>query len=261
MDKIALPTIFLSHGAPTTPMEDIPAREFWTELGKAYREVAAVLCISAHWETSRPAVTGSAAPGTIHDFYGFPGELYEIEYPAPGAPLLAQRVAQSLVDAGLTCDTDRARGLDHGAWVPLLSMFPSAEIPVVQLSIQHNLDPTAHLRVGRAIADLREENVLIIGSGGAVHPLGYAPLSPGAPTDRWASEFFQWLDDAVTAGDVQSLVDYRTIAPYPERAHPRPDHYVPLLVALGAAGEGATGKLLHQSWYWGDLSMAAYEFQ
>jgi 4,5-DOPA dioxygenase extradiol len=260
MNTKTLPTIFLSHGAPTTPVEDIPARRFWAELGKAYSAVGAVLCISAHWETTQPTVSGTALPDTIHDFYGFPRVLYGLEYPAPGAPGLAGEVAQMLRGAGLECAVDDSRGLDHGAWVPLLSMFPQADVPVVQLSIQHHLDPAGHLALGRAIAGLRHENVLVVGSGGAVHPLGYAPLGPDAPTDGWAREFSEWLTDAVVKGDADNLIEYRVQAPYPERAHPRPDHYVPLLTALGAAGEGATGRTLHQSWYWGDLSMAAYEF-
>ena len=260
MDRPVLPTIFLSHGAPTTPLEDIPARRFWQELGGTYQDVAAVLCISAHWETTRPTVGGTGRPDTIHDFYGFPPELYRLDYPTPGAPGLARTIVQKLAGAGLPCDLDGTRGLDHGAWVPLLSMFPRAHVPVVQLSIQHHLDPALHFAVGQAIADLRHENVLVIGSGGAVHPLGYAPLGPGAVTDRWAIDFFDWLDGVVVRGDAESLVDYRVLAPYPERAHPRPDHYVPLLAALGAAGGGARGRRLHQSWYWGDMSMAAYEF-
>jgi len=263
MDEIEalLPTVFLSHGSPTTPLEDIPARRFWAELGARYRGVKAVLCISAHWETRVPTVGAAVTPGTIHDFYGFPAELYRIRYPAPGAPKLASRVSALLNGAGIPCEADPERGLDHGAWVPLLMMFPKADVPVVQLSIQNHLDPGRHLALGRAIEPLRHEGIMIMGSGGAVHPLGYADWDPySGKTDRWAMDFDKWLTRTVTSGNNQGLVRYREVAPYPERAHPRPDHYLPLVSAFGAAGPGASGRMIHHSWYMGDLCMAAYEF-
>lgn len=256
----SLPTLFISHGAPTMPLEAIPAREFLVGLGDLYPEVEAVLCVSAHWATSRPAVNAADEPETIHDFYGFPAELYEIEYPARGAPALARRVAGLLESAGIACDIDRRRGLDHGTWVPMILMYPEADVPVIQLSIQLDLDTAEHFAVGRALADLRRDGILVIGSGGAVHPLGYAPLGPGMSTDRWALQFDDWLSDAAVEGDAESLMDYRALAPHPEKAHPYPDHFMPLLSALGAAAPGAKGKVIHHSWYWGDLGMAAYEF-
>jgi 4,5-DOPA dioxygenase extradiol len=208
-----------------------------------------------------PTVSAAERPETIHDFYGFPDELYRIRYPALGAPRVAGRVAELLKGAGLACGIDGERGLDHGAWVPVSLMFPNADIPVLQLSIQSHLDPAQHLAVGRALAPLKDEGILVIGSGGAVHPLGYADLREGAPTEKWALDFDQWLAKAVTGGDTGSLVRYREIAPYPERAHPYPDHYMPILAAMGAAGEGAKGKILHDSWTLGDMGMAAFEFR
>jgi len=231
-------------------------------LGDRYGNVREVLCISAHWNTSRPAINAVAVPETIHDFYGFPAELYGMRYDAPGSPDLARRLADLLHGAGLGCDLDDRRGLDHGAWVPLKLMFPNADVPVVQLSIQQHLDPARHVALGAALSSLRDDGVLVLGSGGAVHPLGYAAasLGEGAATDDWAREFNSWLTDAVTRGDRVSLLDYRQRAPYAERAHPYPDHFMPLLVAFGAAGDGARGTVLHHSWHWGDLSMDAYEF-
>ncbi|AEG19366.1 DODA-type extradiol aromatic ring-opening family dioxygenase [Methanobacterium paludis] len=255
-----LPTLFVSHGAPTLSIEDIPAREFLKGLGSRYPEVSAVLCISAHWNTKNPEVTAVEKPETIHDFYGFPEELYTIKYPVKGEPELAERTADLINKAGFSCDIDGQRGLDHGAWVPTRLMYPKADVPVVQLSIQSHLDPKRHYLLGKAIEELNHEGVLILGSGGAVHPLGYAPLGPGARTDDWAMDFDKWLTDAVTRGDVEQLENYSQLAPYPQRAHPYPDHFMPLLVALGAAGSGARGKIIHHSWYWGDLGMAAYEF-
>lgn len=258
--EMQLPSVFVSHGAPTMPIEDIPARSFLKGLWRQFPSPRAVLCISAHWETQIPSVNSVERPDTIHDFYGFPEELHKIRYPASGAPDLAERVAVLLKKAGMSCDINTRRGLDHGAWVPLMLMFPNAEIPIVQLSIQHNLDPAKHLELGIALRELSDEGVLVLGSGGAVHPLGYADFWDGKPTDQWAFDFDEWLTKEVVSGDGNSLVNYRKLAPYPERAHPRPDHFMPLLAALGAGGDGAKGKVIHHSWYSGDLGMGAYAF-
>lgn len=257
--KLSLNSLFISHGAPTMPLEDIPARKFLKELGPKFNKVKAVLCISAHWATSTPMVNAVQRPETIHDFYGFPEELYRIKYPAPGDPELAQEVADLIRSADIQCDIDNERGLDHGAWVPLMLMFPGAGIPVVQLSIQKHLNPQRHLKVGRALEDLKNQHILILGSGGAVHPLGYAEARFDGEPSLWASEFDNWLSDAIIMGDEQLLTNYRELAPYPERAHPYPDHYMPLLVAFGAAGEGAKGTVIHHSWS-GDLGLDAYQF-
>ncbi len=254
------PAIFVSHGAPTLPLEDVPAREFLKGLGAAYPNPKAVLCISAHWETDRPEVSSVDRPETVHDFYGFPSALYRIIYPVKGTPEMAESVAKLVRLSGLECTVNESRGLDHGAWVPLMLMFPRANVPVVQLSIQHHLDTASHLKLGKAVSSLRNEGVLILGSGGAVHPLGYADFWEGKDTDKWALSFDEWLTEAVMNGDVDALVDYRRRAPYPERAHPRPDHYMPILAALGAGGEDAKGRVLHRSWQYGDLGMAAFAF-
>ena len=260
----SIPTLFVSHGAPTLPLEHgVPAREFLAGLGARFPDIAAVLCISAHWNTPRPAVNAILHPSTIHDFSGFPRDLYGINYPAPGAPELARRVAGFVESAGLPCDIDTGRGLDHGAWVPLMLMYPNASVPVVQLSIQGHLDPARHFALGDAIASLRQEGVLVIGSGGAVHPLGdpTVALGEGLPTDAWATGFNDWLNHAVTTGDRRSLIRYRELAPAAVHAQPYPDHFMPLLAAMGAAGQGAKGTIINQSWYWGNLGMGAYEFR
>jgi len=264
MPPVSLPTLFVSHGAPALPLEpDVPAHRFLSGLGNRFPKPAAVLCVSAHWNTERPAVNAVIKPPTIHDFSGFSQELYRITYKAPGNPGFAHRVAGLVESAGLPCDIDAGRGLDHGAWVPLMLMYPSAGIPVVQLSIQDHLDPARHIALGKAIAPLRQEGVLIIGSGGAVHPLGdpTVALGEGIPTDYWALMFNEWLNRAVTSGDTDSLVRYRDLAPSAIHAQPYPDHFMPLFTVLGAAGPGAKGTILHQSWYWGNLGMGAYEFR
>jgi 4,5-DOPA dioxygenase extradiol len=260
----SLPTLFISHGAPTLALEPgVPAHKFLAGLGRQYPSPESVLCISAHWNTPRPAVNAVMRPATIHDFSGFPEKLYGITYPAPGDTDLARRVAGLVMAAGISCDTDTGRGTDHGAWVPLMLMYPDAGIPVVQLSIQGHLDPARHLALGDAIAPLRNEGVLVIGSGGAVHPLGdpTVALGEGEPPDAWAVAFNDWLNQTVTTGDRESLIRYRELAPSAVHAQPYPDHFMPLLAALGAAKPGARGKVLHQSWYWGNLGMGAYEFR
>ena len=260
MEHEPLPTLFLSHGSPVTAIGKSPARSFWTKLGSSFRHARAVLCVSAHWETWRPAVTSGLTYETIHDFYGFPPELYQLTYAADGDPALAERVALLVEQASIPCSVDPRRGLDHGAWVPLRSMFPEADVPVLQLSIQNHLDPAAHLALGAALQELRHDGVLVLGSGGAVHPLGYAGRRGMDPlTDEWAMSFEKWLVDVLARGDAGSLLRYRALSPYPERAHPRPDHLMPLFVALGAAGPAATGRVLHQSWARGDMSMAVFE--
>ena len=184
------------------PLEDIPARDFLMKLGKIYRNIKAVLCISAHWQTIKPTLNAVDVNETIHDFYGFQPELYDIKYPVKGSPELAEYTVDLIKDSGVEFELDYTRGLDHGAWIPLMFMFPEAEIPVLQFSIQNNLDPMKHFTVGKLIEPLRHENILILGSGGAVHPLGYAPLHPDAKTDQWAIDFNEWLKNAVLNGNI-----------------------------------------------------------
>jgi len=224
-------------------------------LGAALPRPAAILCISAHWETDRPAVSGAARPETIHDFHGFPDILYRQRYAAPGAPALAQRVAQLLGAAGIACDVDATRGLDHGAWSPLLLVYPGADIPVTQLSIQAERDPKHHVALGRALRAVRDEDVLILASGGAVHNLRQFHVDREVPAS-WATAFEAWLVERVEAGDEEALVAYRAHQPQARQAHPRDEHFLPLFVAMGAGGGG--GRTLHRSFAHGSLSMAAF---
>ncbi len=252
-----LPSIFVSHGAPSLLIEDVPAREFLATLARHYERPRAILCISAHWETERPAVSAAASPATIHDFGGFPDELYQLRYPAHGAPWLAERVHVLLKKGGVLSDVSPNRGLDHGAWVPLYLMYPRADIPVTQLSIQRHRDPTAHYRIGRLLAPLREEGILVLGSGSFVHNL--ARVSPGSETPApWALEFDGWMDAHLRESHLDALLDYRRLAPHARLAHPDDDHLMPLFSALGAAGERPQVTRLHESWTWGSLGMSAY---
>jgi 4,5-DOPA dioxygenase extradiol len=255
------PAIFVSHGSPTLPLERGPAVEFLRGLGAELGRPEAILVASAHWDTARPAVSAAEEPETIYDFYGFPPELYRLRYPAPGAPQLARRVSGLLEAKGLRTDIDPGRGLDHGAWTSLYLMYPEADVPVTQLSIQSRLGPAHHVRLGEALRPLREEGVLILASGGATHNLRELRHQRGSPVAQpWTVEFNEWLADAVLAGRRDDLIEYRGNAPHAVRNHPTDEHLIPLFVALGAGSPGATARRLHTSISSGVISMDAYRF-
>ena len=195
--------------------------------------------VSAHWETSVPMLTGNPQPTTIHDFGGFPAELYKLRYPAPGAPELATQAVALLKSADITAGVDGCRGLDHGAWVPLRWMYPDANVPVVQLSVQPELGTAHHLRLGRALASLAADNVLIIGSGHTTHNLRDWMGNPRRQEPlRYAQAFAEWVGDHLRDHDAEALLAYRERAPEAVRAHPTEEHFLPLFVAWGAAGDG-----------------------
>jgi 4,5-DOPA dioxygenase extradiol len=258
----SFPSVFVSHGAPTLAVESNDTTDFLKRLGSELGRPLAILCVSAHWDTARPALSAAGRPETIHDFGGFPEELYRIQYPAPGAPALAARAAGLLEAAGFECEVVRDRGLDHGAWVPLRLMYPDADVPVTQLSVQPQLDPRHHLRLGRALATLRDEGVLVLATGSATHNLGRIDFRGGTDAPDWAAEFDEWLSAKIEDGSVEELLDYRRLAPHAASAHPTDEHLLPLFVALGAGAEGETarGRSLHRGWTMGSLSMAAYVF-
>jgi 4,5-DOPA dioxygenase extradiol len=256
-----LPTVFVSHGAPTLPLTPAPARDFLAGYGAALGRPSAILAVSAHWETEGPVLDAAEAPETIHDFYGFPRALYEMRYAAPGAPTLARRAAELLGHAGMPARLER-RGLDHGAWVPLLLMYPEADIPVVQLSLQTHLGAAHQRRVGEALQPLREDGVLILGSGSATHNLGeFRGAGIDAPAPDWVTGFADWLAKTVEAGDDEALLDYRRAAPHAARNHPSEEHFLPIFTALGAAGHGAEGRRVHASTTYGVLAMDVYEWR
>lgn len=252
-----LPTVFVSHGAPSLLLEDAPARTFLAGLGAEFPKPRAILCVSAHWTTRAPRVDVSTSPETIHDFGGFPDELYARRYPAPGSPELARDVVKRLASAGVPAETSE-RGLDHGAWVPLELAYPAADVPVVQLALQPHLGAAHHVALGRALEGLRKEGVLVLGSGGATHNLG--ALGAGDRPPAWARAFDDWLVECVERGDERELTLYRTLAPEAARNHPTEEHLLPLHVAFGAAGAGARGRAMHRSFTWSSLSMTAFRF-
>jgi 4,5-DOPA dioxygenase extradiol len=257
-----LPTLFISHGSPMTALMDSPARHFLETLGKSMTRPRAIVVASAHWETQRPAVTAPKRNTTIHDFSGFPPALFALEYNAPGDPELAGQIAARLTEIGLPASLAPARGLDHGAWVPLLLAYPEADIPVLQLSIQTPRGPRHHMVLGAALAFLREQNILVIGSGSFTHDLGRFRNRPelDAPEAPDVTEFATWMDEKILAGDFVALVDYRARAPHAGLEHPTEEHLLPLFVALGAAGEKPIPTRLHSSIEFGILRMDTYAF-
>lgn len=227
------PTIFFGHGNPQNALQNNAYTEAWATIGQSIEEPKAILCISAHWYIPGTAVTAMPRPRTIHDFGGFPRELYEIQYPAPGSPELAQRVSELLTP--IPVELDHAWGLDHGTWSVLGHVFPNADVPVVQLSIDKTQPPEFHYESGKHIASLRDEGVLIIGSGNMVHNLHtYAWGRHDVEPFDWAVRFEQRARELLRSGDLLPLVDYESLGRDALLSVPTPDHYLPLLYVLGA---------------------------
>ncbi|MEP6942033.1 MAG: class III extradiol ring-cleavage dioxygenase [Betaproteobacteria bacterium] len=256
-----LPTFFLSHGSPMHAVEAGAAGRAWAALGRTLPRPRAVLIASAHWETSVPMLTGNPKPQTIHDFGGFPAELYQQRYPAPGATEVAAQAVALLKRADITAGIDGCRGLDHGAWVPLKWMYPQHDIPVTQLSVQPELGAAHHLRLGRALAALREDNVLIIGSGHTTHNLRDWMSNPRRDEPlRYVEAFASWLYGRLQAHDDDAVSAYRERAPEAQRAHPTEEHFLPLLVAWGAGGTDAPVERVLRGYEAGALSLDSYMF-
>jgi 4,5-DOPA dioxygenase extradiol len=251
------PVFFISHGAPTFALEPGLLGPQLQKLGAQLRNVKAVLVVSPHWQTRDVKVTTTPKPDTVHDFGGFPAELYTLQYPAPGQPELANAAAQLLAAAGFATSQDAQRGLDHGAWVPLYHLLPKAEVPVFQVSMPVSLTTAQALEMGRALAPLRAQGVLIVASGSMTHNL-YEIRQPDAQPEAYAREFAAWVRTAVLAHAAQPLVHYRAEAPHAARAHPTQEHFLPLLVALGAQQEGDAVQVLDGGITHGVLSMESY---
>jgi 4,5-DOPA dioxygenase extradiol len=252
------PVLFISHGAPTYALEPGVAGARLGALGAALPRPRAVLIVSPHWTTREVQVGASLRPETIHDFGGFSPALYDIEYPVPSDFALAARTRDQLKAAGWPASLDERRGLDHGAWVPMRHLYPAADVPTFQVSMPASLDAAAAYRLGAALAPLRDEGILIIGSGSLTHNLYEFRSSDGAVPD-YARQFVTWIRAAVVAGDHERLVQAMAIAPHARHAHPTPEHYLPLLVAAGASG-GDTATVLDGGFTHGVLSMQSYVF-
>lgn len=257
------PVLFVAHGAPLLVLEDHAYTRFLDRLGNDLGRPRAILIFSAHWESPVQLVSRVDTYSTIYDFYGFPDELYRIVYPAKGAPELADDIMQRLGDAGIAIRPEEERGLDHGAWVVLKRLYPNADVPVVAMSVNPHLPPAEQYRIGKALSDLRKRDVLIIASGGTVHNLAAVDMQNHSDVpEAWALEFENWLEDAVTAWDVDRLFRFRTLAPHAERAVPfhGQEHFIPLFYAMGAADDERKAELLHRSFRYGTLSQSVWRF-
>lgn len=254
-----LPALFVSHGSPMLALGGGETGAAWRGLAAGLPRPRAVLVASAHWLTRAPAVGAAPQPQTIHDFGGFPAPLFQIQYPAPGEPAVARRAAELLSAAGFETQGVE-RGLDHGVWVPLREFYPQADVPVVPLALQPQQGPEHHYRLGRALQSLRDEGVLVLGSGSLTHNLHEVRFEETREVAPYVAEFQQWFAERLAEGDIEALLDYRRRAPQAARAHPTEEHLLPLFVALGAAGEGALadrrfGGVTHEV-----LAMDVYRF-
>jgi 4,5-DOPA dioxygenase extradiol len=252
-----MPALFLGHGSPMNAIEDSRWRRAWADLARRLPRPRAIVCVSAHWETQGIAVTAAARPETIHDFYGFPPALHAVRYPAPGDPALAGRI--EALAAPDPMRLDRARGLDHGAWGVLLPMYPEADLPVVQLSLDARRTPAQHYALAGRLAPLREEGILVVGSGNIVHNLALMRRHP-EPAD-WARRFDAAVRAHIAAGEHAALVDYAAIGPEALRAVPTPEHYLPLLYVLALLRQPDDAASFLNDEVLGTLSMTSVVLQ
>jgi len=258
-----MPSLFIAHGSPMVAIEDSVYGRYLDQLSRDLPVPRSIVVFSAHWTEGCQTISASPQPDTIHDFYGFPAALYQIRYPAPGDPALAVRIQELLVSAGIEARLDPARGFDHGVWTILSRVFPDASIPVVSMSVDPALRPEHQFQIGRALAPLRQESVLIIGSGATVHNLRMLHWNreDGQP-EGWAEAFERWLESRISEGDIDALFAYREEAPYADWAAPSwgVEHLIPLFYAMGAGEDPPRGKLLHRDWQYGSLANSVYAF-
>jgi 4,5-DOPA dioxygenase extradiol len=254
-----MPAIFFGHGNPLNALARNAYTDAWSAIGESLPRPNAVLCVSAHWYLPGTAVTAMPQPRTIHDFGGFPRELYEVEYPAPGSPELAHLVRDLL--APLAVETDESWGLDHGTWSVLCHVFPNADIPVVQLSIDETKPPEFHYEIGKRLSPLRDEGVLIIGSGNLIHNLhAYAWGRHEVEPFDWAVRFEKQAREFLRAGNDAPLVDYESLGKDALLAAPTPDHYLPLLYVMGARREDDVVTFPVEGFDGGSISMLTVGF-
>jgi 4,5-DOPA dioxygenase extradiol len=256
-----LPALFLAHGSPMLAVEDDAYAQYLKRLGEGLTPEAIVV-FSAHWTARGQWVNGAERPPLLYDFSGFPDALYGLDYPAPGDPALARRIVERLEVAGVEVRTEAERGWDHGVWVLLRLMFPAANIPVVEMSVDPRLSPAQQYATGAALAPLRADGVLMIGSGGTVHNLSAVSWDPTTPPVSWAVGFDAWLETVLRTWDTAQLFRYRELAPHAALAVPPwgPEHFVPLFYAMGAADDDPKAERLFQAYQMGSLSLAAWRF-
>ena len=248
-----MPVIFFGHGSPMNTLGSNRYTAAWRSLGAAVPRARAILAISAHWYTRGTAVTAMAKPRTIHDFGGFPQALFDVRYPAPGDPALAARVRELL--APVEVQLDASWGLDHGTWSVLAHAFPEADVPVVQLSMDATQPPEFHYQLGRRLAPLRDEGVLVVGSGNVVHNLMLMRRGEDVPAFDWARRFNDAVRAALAAGDHRTLIEFERLGADARLSVPTPEHYLPLLYIAGLQAEGETLAFVVDGYEFGSLGM------
>ncbi|MFX3636905.1 MAG: class III extradiol ring-cleavage dioxygenase [Candidatus Pristimantibacillus sp.] len=251
--------LFIAHGSPMLAIEDNEYTQFLARTGAGLKPNAIVI-FTAHWETELTTISSKDdIYDTIYDFYGFPDELYEVTYPAKGSAKVAALVSQLLDAKGIKTEFDTSRGLDHGSWTMLKHMFPKADVPVVQVSVNPYRSVEEQYRIGEALRDLADQHILVIGSGVTVHNLRVVKWGQ-QDAEPWAVEFDDWLIDKIQAHDLNSLFQYDTLAPHAKAAVPRAEHFVPLYIALGSGKSDSTPKVIHRRYEMGNLSYLSYQF-
>ncbi|MFW9809001.1 MAG: 4,5-DOPA dioxygenase extradiol [Candidatus Thorarchaeota archaeon] len=254
-----MPTLFVGHGSPMNAVEDNEFTRGWEKIAKSIPEPKAILCISAHWFVPSTSITSNEQPKTIHDFYGFPPELYRQQYSAPGNPVLATKISEILKDYSINLDT--TWGLDHGTWSVLKKMYPKADIPTIQLSINYTKPPQFHFELGHRLELLRNMGVLIIGSGNLVHNLGAVAWNSPSLVYEWAQQFEDAIIDSLYKEDPNVFIGFENIQEIAKKSHPSPDHYLPLLYAVGAGGFEDEPILNNQKLIHGSISMTCFTFR
>jgi 4,5-DOPA dioxygenase extradiol len=261
-----MPSLFISHGAPNIILSQLPAKRFLETMGASLPTPKAIIMVSAHFEHAGVAVVTDPNPPMIYDFGGFEAELYEKVYAAPGSPQIAAKALALLEQAGLNPAAIAHRGYDHGTWNPLILAYPNADIPIVQVSVDPRKSARHHYEIGQALAPLAKEGVMIIGSGHITHNLrgffhrGRDPKFD-AMIDQASAAFVAWIEDCVTRGDHEALLDWETKAPFPKENHPTSEHFMPFFVALGAGGQEGHGERLHHSVEQGFFAYDHYAFR
>ncbi len=258
-----LPALFVAHGSPMIAIEESDYGTFLDRFGRSLPRPQAVVVFSAHWESRIQQISAVDGPyETIYDFGGFPDELYQATYPAHGHPELARQVANLLRARGIEASLNTQRGLDHGAWTLLRRLFPEADVPVVAMSVNAALPPAEQFRIGESLAPLRDQNVLIMGSGVTVHNFQLLRYTENLDVQTAVQAFERWLHENLQAWDLDALFHYAERAPYANLAVPAggSEHFAPLFYAMGAAGSGAAFLLQHHSWMWGVMSNDVFQF-
>jgi 4,5-DOPA dioxygenase extradiol len=254
-----IPSYFFAHGAPSLALDNNDYTAFLKNFAADQPKPRAIILFSAHWESREQQISAASRYETIYDFSGFQPELYQIQYPASGDPAIANEIQALFQQEKISASIDTVRGLDHGAWVVLHLMAPAADIPVIALSVNRHLSNAEQYQIGKALASLREKDMLIIGSGGTVHNL--RRLEWGASqTTEWAARFDGWLEEKLNAWDLESLFQYEQLAPYAKEAVPTSEHFIPLFLVMGTGDSNRKASLMHRSYQFGNLSLSCWKF-